>query len=98
MNMMYLKRFIRRLKYCCIWSKLDQRIQKQSCTRCGRFIWLDFHIKDTKWNHITSEDNCLCIDCLIEIANNKNIKIDKDDITLLLIMQENMGSEILNDS
>lgn len=90
---LYTRRFFRRLKYLFIWKELKEREQKQSCMRCGKFMWIDYNLKDEKWLEIMGhEGGCLCMDCMLEVCNNRDIKLDIDDFELIFIMTENHGS------
>lgn len=86
---LYIKRFFRRLKYCFIWNKFKLRIQQQSCDRCGQFQWIDFVIKDNLWEKIIKDKyNKVCLNCFLEISNNKNIIIDLKFLKKLFFLNE----------
>lgn len=79
------KRIIRRIKYVfnlheiLTWSF-------ESCEKCGHCFKLMWSIKNEKWIKVMGTDNgCLCIDCFIEIAKKKNIKITQNDFETIEI-------------
>jgi hypothetical protein len=74
------KRFFRRLKFA---FKFDEIItwQYESCQRCGHCFKLNWSARDDKWLEVLgNEDGCLCIDCFIEVAKEKNVIITQHDI------------------
>lgn len=74
------KRIFRRIRF--IFFLKDMITwEYESCIRCGHCYRVLWKISDEKWNAVKGDQNgCLCIDCFLEMANNKNIVINANDI------------------
>lgn len=98
----YVKRFFKRVGHLFDWNrkKFIQRYQKQSCDRCGDFQWIEYHIKNTTWIYVTAGwwKNVLCLNCFLELAANKNTQLETEDFTLLILMNDDSGISIINNS
>ncbi|MDD5650300.1 MAG: hypothetical protein PHF86_07790 [Candidatus Nanoarchaeia archaeon] len=74
-----LKRLIRRVCYAFKFKELSIW-QYESCERCGHCYKLYWSVKDSIWNLVQGNENgCLCIDCFVELAKEKNVRLSKDD-------------------
>lgn len=92
-----IKRFYTRLKFlfrvkeifnwCC-----------ESCNNCGVNYRLVYSIPDELWLKINNKTTgCLCFDCLVQKAQDKNIIINKRDIEYLWIFDpENKSIDLIN--
>ena len=75
-----LRRILNRIKYI-FYLKEIIFWKYESCDRCGHCFKLCWSAKDDIWMKVMNTDNgCLCIDCFVEIAKNKNIYISNKDI------------------
>ncbi|MDD5649302.1 MAG: hypothetical protein PHF86_02610 [Candidatus Nanoarchaeia archaeon] len=81
------KRVLRRIKYVFILKDLINW-EYESCKRCGHCFRLLWSVKDELWRKVTGSvddgGGSLCVDCFIELALQKNIKISNDDILIEL--------------
>jgi len=61
----------------------------ESCNRCGNCYRLPYIVKDDIWLKINGrEGGCLCFNCFIQIANEKNVLVQLEDIEVLWVFQK----------
>lgn len=84
MKKIFWKLFIRRIfhRICYIFYFREPAIwQYESCERCDHCFRLCWSAKNEKWIEVYGNNSgCLCIDCFIELANKKEIILEKSDI------------------
>lgn len=79
----FLRRFAARLRYAFrfrdMWTwKLE------SCRRCGCTYRVVSHWKDLTWLNVTGrEGGCLCLNCFVELANEREITLCYNDLVKL---------------
>lgn len=84
---MYVKRFLRRIRYAFCFEQVKARRQQQSCERCGSFQWIDYSVNDDLWSKVATKNDCYCLNCFLEICTGNNIAVKKEDINDLFIIQ-----------
>lgn len=56
----------------------------ESCFKCGSLYRIVYYLKDDIFMKITGNDNhCYCLECILNIAEKKNIQITIDDFVRL---------------
>ena len=87
---MIVKRFIRRLLWLFLyqWNSLTLfKWPYESCKRCGKSFRIVWSVKDEFWYKVMQrKDNgggSLCLDCFIELAENKDIELKEDDFNFI---------------
>jgi len=77
-------RLLRRVRFAFCLKELSTW-EYESCRRCGHCFRLCWQVSDDKWIAVHgNEGGCLCIDCFIELANKRGIKINNSDIRMEL--------------
>jgi len=85
----FLRRLYRRIRYLIFSLREIYNWDYESCDNCGIGFKVAYHLKDETWIKIYgSDDGCLCLNCLIEVAMRKKIPITKDDFTWLSVFEE----------
>lgn len=74
------KRIFRRIRFAFQWQELLSW-PYESCERCGHCFRVCWSANNKKWREVYgSESGCLCVDCFIELANKRGIKLDSSSI------------------
>lgn len=74
------KRILRRLRFAFRWKEL-LNWEYESCERCGHCFKICWSARDQKWVEVYgSDDGCLCIDCFVELAEERGISVEPEDI------------------
>ena len=71
----------------------------ESCGRCGNNFNVAYILYDKKWVEIYGNDGgCLCVDCLMDMANKKGIFLKKEDFRWLCLFNNgNNFSDIIKE-
>lgn len=81
----FIKRFFRRLINSFRFKEMWQW-KYESCVRCGSCYRITYHLRNSTWNEIKGNENgCLCMDCLLILAQEKNITLDDKTIDGLFL-------------
>lgn len=87
-----LRRFIRRLQFAFDFKSL-WAWGYETCSKCGMDYRLVIDIKDQTWLLVNGTDSgCLCNNCFLKIAQEKNINISLDDFNKLWVFNPNGNS------
>ncbi len=79
------RRFFMRLRYAFRLQEIFTN-EYESCDRCGRCYNVPCNMQDTVWLQINgSESGCLCLECIVELAQKKGIQLSVDDIRNLWV-------------
>jgi hypothetical protein len=82
-----IKRFIRRFKYIFMFRSLSWKYE--SCRDCGHCFRLVWSVNDEVWNEVMGNgDGILCLDCFVERAIKKNVKLSKDNFNIEIFLPE----------
>jgi hypothetical protein len=80
-----IKRIFRRIKY--VFTKELFEWPYESCRRCGHCFKVQWNVRDEKWKEVIGVldegGGSFCIDCFLEIADNKYVEIKPSDFTIL---------------
>lgn len=88
----FLRRLKNRIKYI-FQFKIMYKWDYESCEKCGCCFKIAYSLKDEIWNKIYgSENGCLCLNCLLELAIKKNIFLNKKDFIWLSLFYGNNGN------
>lgn len=80
-----LKRIVRRIRYIFDFRELFVWAF-ESCENCGHCFKIVWSVKNQKWVEVYgNEHGCLCLDCFVELAYKKNVKLEKSDFEALEI-------------
>jgi len=88
---MFLKHFFRRLRFAFrlrdIWEW-----EYENCGSCGSNYRSDYGIKDDIWIKVNGRSGgCLCVDCFLQLASKKFIKIKKEHFTRMGVFNPERG-------
>jgi len=60
----------------------------ESCDNCGINYRLPFRVRDKVWLEVHGEKTgCLCVNCFLEEAEKKNIKLKLEDLGLWIFVK-----------
>ena len=86
-QIMLIKRLFRRIKWLLLYQWKSLALKQwpyESCKKCGKAFRIIWSVENKYWylvmNRKDSGGGSLCIDCFLELADNKNIKISKESI------------------
>ena len=61
----------------------------ESCDKCGRCYRVAWTIRDDLWRQVVGEaEITLCLDCFIELAERKGIRVQKRDFEWLALFSK----------
>ncbi|KKN24941.1 hypothetical protein LCGC14_0889890 [marine sediment metagenome] len=61
--------------------------EAESCNRCGSCFKLAYSLTDAAWNALYGSDGgCLCLNCAVEMAEEKGVEVRAEDVLWLCIM------------
>ncbi len=95
---LFLRVFFRRLRFAFrlreIWGW-----EYENCGSCGSANRLTIELKDDVWVKVNGRfGGCLCVDCFLQIASSKGIRIRKEDFTWMWAFNPKMASSRLSSS
>lgn len=94
-----IKRFFRRLKNCFDFKDINNW-EYESCENCGSCFRIAYDIKGNIWNEVyDSGDGCLCLNCFLKKASEKNIFLTNKDFNWLCLftMDKNKSYNIIGE-
>jgi hypothetical protein len=87
-----IERFISKIKYILQFREMWSW-PYESCDNCGKCYRMVYRIKDETWLKINEKDGgCLCVDCLLSIAQRKKISFSIEDFIHLWVFNPDGGS------
>lgn len=87
----FIKRFFRRLRYAFQFYEM-WTWRYESCRRCGKCYRLPCGIQEEIWLKVNGKsEGCLCFDCFIILAQEKNIKFGIKNIERLSVFNPKNG-------
>ena len=97
-----MKRFFKRLKNrikACFRFRDMWTWNYESCERCGSCLRIAYTIQDEIWYIVYGSDKgCLCLNCFLELASEKNVTITPDHFKWLCLFNGDKPSfDIIQD-
>lgn len=91
---LWIKRLLRRIRFIFI-DRTMFSWEYESCKHCGKCFRINWQVKDEIWNKVAGvtdgSGGSLCIDCFINIAEDKGIKINDTMFEHISIFLPNNG-------
>jgi len=85
MKRLFIKRLYRRLKFAFRFKEM-YTWEYESCNLCGINYRLPIGIVDKTWLAVNGKsEGCLCVNCFLQLAQEKGIEITIDDIERLYV-------------
>jgi len=85
-------------------EECKQKIEKyitwkyEVCRKCGRKQRMAWSVKDSLWEKVVPKnfkDKVLCLECFLEMADQRHINVRSEDFNFLGWMGENIKGDIL---